>query len=310
MKFCPNCGFERLTDTGSCASCGADFRRMAEAMVEATTAAPRRSRRRVGVAICALVAVAVVSGGILAACSGNSAAATTPAAAPVASGAPNSNAASAAGPTRATPEDAVRQYLTAFASNNAGQLLDACAIDEVAAHYQFEAQATRLQEIMPNQFLLPTSYAFYADLDKYGQAYVNFNQVRGLALSLLTSQPVDQPIVPVTADQAQQYVKSADPSQLAGLKVVEIKFPSAKFAADSKTLANFAAQAKVYGADELTERLALVAWNGKDYAVGFTLVRYGSDWKVLNQVSNLAGTPVTGAAQPVTQSAFDASVAS
>ena len=309
MKFCPNCGSERFTDTASCASCGADFRRMAEDVVEATTAAPRRSRRRVGVATWALVAVAVVSGGILAACSGNSAAATTPAAAPLASGAPNSNATSAAGPTRATPEDAVHQYLTSFASNNAGQLLDACAIEEVAAHYQFEAQATRLQAIMPNQFLLPTSYAFYAGLDKFGQAYVNFNQVRGLALSLLTSQPVDQPIVPVTADQAQQYVKSADPSQLAGLKVVEIKFPSAKFAADSKTLANFAAQAKVYGADELTERLALVAWNGKDYAVGFTLVRYGSDWKVLNQVSNLAGTPVTGAAQPVTQSGFDASVA-
>ena len=65
----------------------------------------------------------------------------------------------------------------------------------------------------------------------------------------------------------------------------------------------------MYGADELTERLALVAWNGKDYAVGFTLVRYGSDWKVLNQVSSLAGTPVTGAAKPVTQSDFDASVA-
>jgi len=297
MKFCPNCGFERILDTASCASCGADFHRMAEAMVDATSAAPRRSGRRVGVAICALVAVAVVSGGILAACSGNSAAATTTAAAPVASGS-----------TRATPEDAVSQYLAAFASNNAGQLLDACSINEVAAHFQFETQATRLQVIMPNQFLLPTGYAFYADLDRYGQAYVNFNQVRGLALSLLTTQPVDEPIVPVTADQARQYVKSADPAQLTGLKVVEIKFPMAKFVADSKTLANFAAQAKVYGADELTERLALIAWNGKDYAVGFTLVRYGSDWKVLSQVSNLAGTSATGAAKLVTQSDFDASV--
>jgi hypothetical protein len=309
MKFCPNCGFERFTDTASCASCGVAFRRMAEAMVEATAAAPRRPGRRVGLAICVLVAMVVVSGGTLAACSGNSAAATTPAAATVASGALNSSAAPAAGPTRATPEDAVGQYLAAFASSNAGQLMGACAIDEVAAHFQFEAQATRLQVIEPNQFLLPTSYAFYADLDKYGQAYVNFSQVRGLALSLLTSQPVDQLITPVTADQAQQYVKSADPSLLAGLKVAEIKFPIAKFAADPKALANFAAQAKVYGADELTERLALVALNGKDYAVGFTLVRYGSDWKVLNQISNLAGTPASGAAQPMTQSDFDAAVA-
>jgi hypothetical protein len=67
--------------------------------------------------------------------------------------------------------------------------------------------------------------------------------------------------------------------------------------------------AKVYGADELTERLALVQVNGNHYAVGFQLVRYGGDWKVLGQVSNLAGTSSSGAAELTTPEDFAALVA-
>jgi len=67
----------------------------------------------------------------------------------------------------------------------------------------------------------------------------------------------------------------------------------------------------VYGADELTERLALVAWNGKGLRRRLH-PRFGTaaTGRSFNQVSNLAGTSVAGAAQPVTQSDFDASVAS
>ncbi len=34
--------------------------------------------------------------------------------------------------------------------------------------------------------------------------------------------------------------------------------------------------------------------------IGFTLLRYGDDWKVSSQVSNLAGTSLLGAALPMT----------
>ena len=302
MKFCPSCGSQRLTETPFCASCGADFRRLAAAMV---APASRRSGRRTVLALVALAAV-VAGGGVFAACSSaSSATASTPggAGASTAGGAASAAATSA---VRATPEDAVRQYLAGVAANDTNQVFGACAIDEVAAHFQFDVQAERLQAILPSTFLLPSGYQFYAGLNRYGQAYQIFVELRGLSYSLLSTEPVDKIITPVTADQAQQLIKDLDPSHLAGLTVASVKFPIAKFATDAHTLANFAAEAKVYGADELTERLALFQLNGQYYAVGFTLVRYGSDWKVLNQVSNLAGMPATGAAQQTTPGAFAA----
>ena len=295
MKFCPSCGAQRLTETSLCASCGADFRRLAAAMA---APAPRRPGRRTVLALVALAAV-VASGGVFAACSGATASA------PGGAGAPAGSTA-APGAVRATPEDAVRQYMAGVAANDINRVLDACAIDEVAAHFQFDLQAVRLQAIVPTTFLLPSGYQFYAGLNKYGQAYQIFVELRGLSYSLLSSEPVDKIVTPVTAEQAQQLVKDLDPSHLAGLTVTSVKFPIAKFATDAHTLANFAAEAKVYGADELTERLALFQLNGQYYDVGFTLVRYGSDWKVLNQISTLANMPATGAAQQTNPGNFEA----
>jgi hypothetical protein len=301
MKFCPSCGAQRLTETPLCASCGADLRRLAAAMV---APAPTRPGRKTVLALVALAAV-VAGGCVFAGCSSSSGAtASTPGGSGASTVAGASTAATSA--LRATPEDAVRQYLAGVAANDINRVLDACAIDEVAAHFQFDLQAERLQAIVPTTFLLPSGYQFYAGLNRYGQAYPIFAELRGLSYSLLSSQPVDQIITPVTADQAQKLIKDLDPSRLAGLTVASVKFPIAKFATDAHTISNFAAEAKVYGADELTERLALFQLNGQYYDVGFTLVRYGSDWKVLNQVSNLAAMPATGAAQQTTPGNFDA----
>ena len=101
-----------------------------------------------------------------------------------------------------------------------------------------------------------------------------------------------------------------DPSRLASLKVASVKFPIASLASDSKTLANFAAQAKVYGADEMTERLALFQWNGKYYEAGFQLLRYGQGWLVVSQTSYLAGLDATGAPKATTPDDFDAATGS
>ena len=301
MKFCSSCGARRLTEAPFCGSCGADFRRLA---AETVVSPRRRSGRGSVLALVALAAV-VAGGGVFAACSSATSTAT-------ASGGPGtSTAGGAASPAatsavRATPEDAVRQYLAGVAANDMNRVLAACAIDEAAAHFQFDLQAERLQAIVPSTFLLPSGYQFYAGLNRYAQAYQIFAELRGLSYSLLSTQPFDKIITPVTADQAQQLVKDLDPSHLAGLTVASVKFPIAKFATDARTLANFAAEAKVYSADELTERLALFQLNGQYYDVGFTLVRYGTDWKVLNQISNLANMPATGAALQTTPGNFSA----
>jgi hypothetical protein len=77
-------------------------------------------------------------------------------------------------------------------------------------------------------------------------------------------------------------------------------------ATNERYLANAAAQAAVYGADELTERLALLELDGDTYGLGFTLLRYGDRWLVSGQSSPIAGTSALGTAAPMTRAEFDA----
>ena len=66
-----------------------------------------------------------------------------------------------------------------------------------------------------------------------------------------------------------------------------------------------AKQAAIYGADELTERMALVSLDGKLYEVGFTLLRYGDDWRISSQTSALGNTAAVGTAVPTTRDDYD-----
>ena len=64
-------------------------------------------------------------------------------------------------------------------------------------------------------------------------------------------------------------------------------------------LAVVAESAREFGADEQTDRVALLDFEGEAFAIGFTLLRYGDGWKVSSQASVLSGLPTWGAAQPM-----------
>ena len=53
-------------------------------------------------------------------------------------------------------------------------------------------------------------------------------------------------------------------------------------------------EAKVYGADERREYVALFTVGETSYIQGFTLDRYGEDWKIFSLTSELAGTSSYG----------------
>ena len=99
--------------------------------------------------------------------------------------------------------------------------------------------------------------------------------------------------------------RRSDPSRLAGLTVQDIRYSNAKLENDPRVLDNSAKQAAVYDADELTERLALIDVGGQLYQVGFTLLRYGADWKVSSQSAALGGTSPQGVAVPTTREEYD-----
>lgn len=205
-----------------------------------------------------------------------------------------------------TPEAAIRQYMAGVAGANVSAILQASAIDEMSSGFRFDLYTDRMQALLLSSSLAPADYPFYADMNRALQSQRVLSQALMLTYSLLSTEQIDgSPIPPADKARADTFIKQVDPSRLAGLTVTDIRFSNAKFENDERYLANAAAMAAIYGADEQTERLVLFSFEGKYYDVGFTLLRYGSGWKVASQVAYLAGTNALGTAAPTTVEEFD-----
>ena len=206
----------------------------------------------------------------------------------------------------ATPDDAVRHYLAGVSAGDAAMIVEASAVDEMSHGFDFAAQVDRLKAMELTNGLAPAEYPLFADIDRAVVSARILGQAKMLVYSLLTSETLDGSII-VPADRARgdAFVSEVDPSRLAGLSVQDVRYSDAKHENDPRVLENAARQAAIYGADDLTERLALVDLDGQLYEVGFTLLRYGDDWKVSSQAAVLGGTPVLGTAVPTTREEYD-----
>ena len=69
---------------------------------------------------------------------------------------------------------------------------------------------------------------------------------------------------------------------------------------------NFETQAKLYGADQLVQRLWLYEFDGKSYLGGASLVHFADGWKILNLGSYFGRMSATGAVAAGTQGDIDA----
>lgn len=228
----------------------------------------------------------------------------TPQASGEAAGSPLTEQPGATGFT--TPEDAVRHYLSGVARGDASMLLEASAIDDISAGFHFADSVDRLQAMLLTISLAPTEYPLFADMDRVFVSSQILGQARMLVYSLLSTETIDGTLIaPADKQRADAFVTQVDPSRLAGLTVVDIRYSNTKFEHDPRNVENAAKLAAIYGADELTERLALVDLDGKLYEVGFTLLRYVDDWKISSQSAALGNTPALGTAVPTTLDEYD-----
>lgn len=224
-----------------------------------------------------------------------------------ASGDPDrSSAAAEAVPAPATPEDAVRAYMAGVTGADFDAIVEAVAIDEVAEGFRFDLQVDRFQAYVPFS-LAPAAYPFYVDVNRALRTEQVARQVLNLAYSLLSSETIDGNII-APADQAwaEDFTRQVDPSRLATLTVVDVGIANEAAMQGERYQQNAELQARSYGADELTERVALFYFEDGLYYVGFTLVRYGDGWKVFDQTAPMAGTTSLGTAVPTTLDDWEA----
>lgn len=202
-----------------------------------------------------------------------------------------------------SPEEAVTHYLGGVAQNDVRKIFQASAVNEMGGNFKFAAYAERLRVINPT-YLSPSEYPFYAEINKAQLSSQLLNQVKNLSYSLLSDEQTGGGIIQADAERVGRFVKDVDPRRLSKLEVRKIDLPNKKVMAEAGYLENAARIAAAYGADESTERVALVSFEQKYYYLGFTLLRYGAGWKIANQVSQLAGTSALGEAQQTTEEEF------
>ena len=209
-----------------------------------------------------------------------------------------------------TPEDAITSYLEGVAQSDIHKISQACAINEMSEKFKFDLYTEWLGgAFMPFQSLSPTDYPFYVETNKMQLSPQIFTRVKILAYSLLSSEKEDgSTITGMDAKRINSFMKDVDPKRLSSLKVKEIGLPNKTLMNSAKYQANAAKMALIYGADESTERVALFSFEQNYYYLGFSLLRYGDNWKISNQISNLAGTSALGTPQKTTIEEFESMI--
>ena len=94
--------------------------------------------------------------------------------------------------------------------------------------------------------------------------------------------------------EKEDYIESVDTGNLKDLTVERVELAAQKTQNQDETQERLEQEAKVYGADERREYVALFTVGETSYIQGFTLDRYGEDWKIFSLTSELAGTSSYG----------------
>jgi len=209
-------------------------------------------------------------------------------------------AAQEASPSLATPEGAVRVYLDGLRQRDLDALTAVSSAEAMAENVDFEAYIERLGAWQPFQAPAPATDPLLIDLNRIQHVQQLLGQTRLLIYGLLTDARLDGAVVaPADAAWATSFTRQLDLERLADLQVGPIVPPDPELMAGERYRELTARQAAIYGADELTERVAAVSLEGRDWLVGFTLLRYGDEWSVSSQTSAIGGLPPTGAPMPV-----------
>jgi hypothetical protein len=205
-----------------------------------------------------------------------------------------------------TPEEAITHYFQGLAQADPDKILQACAVNEMGENFNFELNTERIGLLLPAESLSPTEYPLYVEANKMQLSAQIFTRVKMFAYSLLSSENVDEGIpVQMDPERTTNFIQDIDPEKLDQLEVMRIGLPDKTLMNSASYLENAARMASIYGADELTERVALFSFEQNDYYLGFTLLRYGESWKISSQSSPLAGTSPLGTPQQTSVEEFE-----
>jgi hypothetical protein len=208
--------------------------------------------------------------------------------------------------TFSTPEEAITYYLGGVAENDISKILQACAINEMGEKFKFDLQAANIGgAILPLQYA-PSNYPLYSEMNKVQASSETLRNLKFFYYSLLSSEKMNgSPIYQADAERVNRFIRDVDPRRLSSLEIKKIGPPNKTIMNDANYVEGAARRARAYGADELTERVVLFSFEQNYYYIGFTLLRYGDNWKIGSPTSPLGNTDALGTANKTTVEGFE-----
>lgn len=97
-------------------------------------------------------------------------------------------------------------------------------------------------------------------------------------------------MIEATDANVDRFIRAVDPARLKPLQIVRIDQPLPSVTKTAKAIESAKARAARDGADDSTERIALLRLGGKNYLAGFGLLRYGNSWRIQRLSSYYAGS--------------------
>ena len=207
-----------------------------------------------------------------------------------------------------TPEDAIEYFISHVKSGDYEGAMAACAVDEIAESYDYEAMVERLRAMPPSMPYLPAEYELYAAYNESSLKTQIMRQLAYMAMSVsLPNEYSDflngRSLYGESIDYG-HVVKDMDPESFLAIEIVEIG--QNERTEDDSYLDSMEKQAEIYGADEMTAYDVLYDIGGDYYAGGVTLLEYEGGWLILSLNDPFLDQPVTGVLIPLdSKSDFD-----
>jgi hypothetical protein len=211
----------------------------------------------------------------------------------------------ASDPDLSTPESTIAAYIDGVTRQDLNAVFAASSGEYASKAFNFVAAIGRMGALTPRT-PLPSSSAFFIEINKADLSAKIASQVKFLSYGLMTtSELLNGSVVRMDASGAEQLASVLRADRLADLRLVKIGIPNPRLFNKEAYQASLAKSAKSDGADAATERVALIRFEGLNFVLGFTLLRYGNDWTISSQSSAISGFDVMGVPKRVTPEEFE-----
>jgi len=195
-----------------------------------------------------------------------------------------------------TPESAIMFFVECVKAEDYDCALSACAIDEIADGFDYEAMAKWLRILSPTSRYLPSEYGLFAAFNRHSLEYLILWQLSWMALSVVLPPEygalLEMRILLDSTVDFDDVVSDMDPATMLRLEIVEI---GRSHLLDTERNEEYLAQqADIYAAQAATSRAVLYEIDGEYYVGGVQLLQYGGNWLITSLQDPLINQPSTG----------------